>query len=165
MRHLLSFIIILGIISLFTSCKTGSDKSSNRQPISEINFTSLGEITEDYDSVFPTDTLSRFKDYHGVVFYVNSECSFCIASAISFLKKAITTGYSDSVIFITPTFGKPSLEFNLNKFNLNESVPYTIIEDRQRRFILDELDDYSGIFFVFNQGHSVGMYQVYSPTM
>lgn len=166
MIRLFYSIIVLGIASITLSCKKNSPEQANpSNPIPTIDYTQLGNITEDYDSVFTTDTISRFRKFSGVVLYVNSQCSFCIASAISFIRRATEIGYSDSVVFITPTFGKPSLEFNLNKFKINELIPFDIIEDRNGEYILDEIADYSGTFFVFNQGENIGMYQALSPTI
>lgn len=145
----ISFLFIL--MFMLCSCKNGKGTlAKNLYPLPLDSITLKLNPLEKY-----------FKCYSGYIYIMNSECSECIGTFISFINYLDKSGYRDTIIAIIPPATQPIINHYIKEQDFSKRITVKLLECNKDEWGINSIENSNGMVYYLKENAINSVYQYF----
>lgn len=121
-------------------------------------------LSQDKGLLNLTPVTEYFPDgFSGYIYVMNSECSDCIGTFISFAKKLTTSGYCGNLLVVISIATRPIVSHYIKEYDFSKNINVILSEDKQGKWGIGSIEKESGKVYVItdNKIEKVFQYSLY----
>lgn len=144
---------LLVLLLMFCCCTNGRNTSTLSQNLCSLPLDSMR---------LRLNPLKKyFSNYSGYIYIMNSECSECIGSFISFVNDLDKSGYSDTVLAIISPATQPIINHYIKKRDLSKRVMIILLESDKDEWGISSLESVNGMVYYLKENKINNIYQYF----
>lgn len=136
--------LVLAFTFLFYGCM---NNNAPKQYLDEND--GLYSLSQENNLLNLTPVTEYFPDgYNGYIYIMNSECSDCIATFISFAEKLNTTGYCGNLLVVISAATQPIVNHYIKEYDFSKNINITLSENKQGKWGVGSIEEETGKVYV-----------------
>ena len=147
----ISFLFILML--MLCGCKNATSTSTLDKNLCPLPLDSI---------TLKLDPLEKyFKSYSGYIYIMNSECSECIGTLISFINDLDKSGYRGTVLAIITPATQPIINHYIKEQDFPERITIKLLESKKDEWGINSIENFNGMVYYLKENAINKIYQYF----